>query len=311
MPAANATISLRNTERASPASREDRALYPILNCLTVLGAPLLAFLAFHERQPAWLVMWSMAFTMYAACKLVVWSHTDRRRTSWWRRAAFLLAWPGMDGQAFLHQSIQGRTRWPSIARSVACVVTGVTLFFAVARLIPGSPTAQAWIGMIGLVMMLHFGVLNLIAFAWQSRGVDAKPIMDSPLAARGVAEFWGRRWNTAFRDLSTPLLFRPLARRYGVATATWGTFLFSGLVHDLVISVPAGGGYGLPTMYFLIQVLAIHVERSSAFRALKLDRPLPKRVFAWMVVLAPAGLLFHEPFRANVILPFMKACGAL
>jgi hypothetical protein len=311
MPAANATISLRDTGRATPARRVDRAPSTILGCLIVLVAPLLAFLAFHERQPAWVVMWSMAFTMYAACKFVAWSHTDRRKSSLWRRAAFLLAWPGMDEQAFLHQSTQGRTRWPSVAKSVACVVAGLTLFLLIARRFPDAPTTKAWIGMIGLVMMLHFGLLNLIAFAWQSRGVEAKPIMDAPLAARSVAEFWGRRWNTAFRDLSTPLLFRPLARRYNVATATWATFLFSGLAHDVVISVPAGGGYGLPTLYFLVQALAIQFERGKCARLLKLDRPLPKRVFAWTVVLAPAGLLFHAPFREHVVLPFMKACGAL
>lgn len=35
------------------------------------------------------------------------------------------------------------------------------------------------------------------------------------------------------------------------------------------------------------------------------------RIFAWLVVLAPAGLLFHAAFREEVVLPFMKACGAV
>ena len=56
--------------------------------------------------------------------------------------------------------------------------------------------------MLGLILLLHFGSFELIALFWQSRGVNAKPIMSAPLRATSLAEFWGKRWNLGFRQFS-------------------------------------------------------------------------------------------------------------
>jgi alginate O-acetyltransferase complex protein AlgI len=88
------------------------------------------------------------------------------------------------------------------------------------------------------------------------------------------------------------------------------TFLISGLIHDLLISVPAGAGYGLPTAYFLLQAVGLLFERTRLGRRW-LGRPLMARCFAIAVVSLPAPLLFHTPFVKRVFLPFMVAIGAL
>src|ERR1022692_4792814 len=77
----------------------------------------------------------------------------------------------------------------------------------------------------------------------------APPSRNRRLAS--IAEFWGRRWNSAFRDLAHPFVFVPAARRWGLVVALWVSFAVSGFAHELVISVPAGAGFGLPTAYFL------------------------------------------------------------
>ena len=96
--------------------------------------------------------------------------------------------------------------------------------------------------------------------------------MSAPLRASSLAEFWGKRWNLGFRQLSYELIFRPLHRTLGVEVAGMLVFLVSGLIHDLVISLPARAGYGLPTMYFLLQGMGITIEHADLANGSGLDR---------------------------------------
>jgi alginate O-acetyltransferase complex protein AlgI len=130
--------------------------------------------------------------------------------------------------------------------------------------------------------------------------------MDRPLVAKTVAEFWGRRWNRAFRDVGYRAIFRPLVASSGPTIATIGVFSFSGMLHELAISVPAGGGFGLPTMYFALQASAVLLENSSIGKRM-LNHSWRGRLFSAVVVAAPAPLLFHPRFVANVIAPFLRA----
>jgi alginate O-acetyltransferase complex protein AlgI len=80
----------------------------------------------------------------------------------------------------------------------------------------------------------------------------------------------------------------------------------SGLVHELVISVPAGGGYGGPTLFFAVQGGAMLVERSGPGRAASLGQGLPGRAFAAAILIAPAYFLFHPPFIREIVLPLLQ-----
>jgi hypothetical protein len=157
--------------------------------------------------------------------------------------------------------------------------------------------------------MLHFGTFHLLSCAWRRAGVEARPLMNWPLASASVSEFWGRRWNTAFRDLTHRFLFRPLTARLGPRGALAAGFVFSGLVHDAVISVPAGGGYGGPTLFFTAQGAALLAERSRPGRAAGLGRGWRGWLFTMLVLAVPVGVLFHPPFVLNIIVPFMHALG--
>src|SRR5436190_2234880 len=77
--------------------------------------------------------------------------------------------------------------------------------------------------------------------------------------------------------------FRPLRTRIGVVGATLGAFAVSGLIHELVIAVPARGGYGLPTTYFLLQGVAVCAERTRAGRRLGLAHGWRGRLFTIVV----------------------------
>lgn len=263
--------------------------------------------------PAWLLMWALAFAIFFACKLATWfAAPNRRRAGAGLTLGYFLLWSGLDAPAFL----AGFNR-PDVARPSPCewrfaafkTFLGVWIYFVIARLLP--PPAAAWGGMIGIVLGMHFGAFHLLSCAWRRAGVAARPLMDWPIRARSAGEFWGRRWNTAFRDLTHRLLFRPLAARLGPRAALAAGFFVSGFVHDLVISFPARGGYGLPTLFFALQGALLLAERTAAGRRLGLGRDVRGWLATHLLLLVTLPLLFHAPFRERVIIPFMHATGAL
>jgi Membrane bound O-acyl transferase family len=165
--------------------------------------------------------------------------------------------------------------------------------------------------MVGLILLLHFGTFQIVALLWQSLGVKAEPIMSAPLHSTSLGEFWGKRWNLGFRQLAHELIFRPLYRRLGPETAGFLVFVVSGLIHDLVISLPARGGYGLPTLYFILQGAGVTVERSRFGKRFGLGQGVRGWCFMAAFLTVPVFWLFHPWFVLRVILPFMRAIHAL
>ena len=165
--------------------------------------------------------------------------------------------------------------------------------------------------MLGLILLLHFGTFQIISLLWQSIGVRAGAIMSAPLRSTSLAEFWGKRWNLGFRQLAHELIFRPLHRGLGPDAAGFLVFAVSGLIHDLVISLPARGGYGLPTVYFLLQGAGMTIEHSRFGRRVGLGRGGRGWSFMMVFLAAPVFLLFHPWFVMRVILPFMQVIHAL
>lgn len=227
-----------------------------------------------------------------------------RQLAWW------FAWVGMDPARFLTLDRPAGSQLPAIGewlRSVSLTVFGTALFSVGIFLIRKQfDYLAAWCGMFGLVLMLHFGLFQLLSCAWRTIGVNAQPIMNRPLSSVSIGEFWGRRWNRAFRDASYAALFVPIARRWGAATATWAVFIFSGLVHDLAVSVPAKGGYGLPTLYFLLQGITVLLENSALGKRWRLGRGRWGHAMTLVILFVPLPILFHPLFVRGVIVPFMQ-----
>jgi hypothetical protein len=264
--------------------------------------------------PRWLFMWVLAFAIFAGCKWLTWRRTPAVGVPWWQHLGYLLAWPGLDAGAFLCVERRPLHERPALGEWVFAglkLVLGAALFWGAGRVISEEQELLlGWFGMVGLIFMLHFGSFHLLGCAWRAIGIDARPLMNNPLASVRVSDFWGKRWNTAFRDLTHRFLFRPLTDRLGPRLAVVAGFVFSGLVHDLVISVPARGGYGGPTFFFGVQAAAFLGERSRFGQALGLGHGWRGWVFTLLVLILPACLLFHPPFVEGVVVPFMKALGA-
>jgi Membrane bound O-acyl transferase family len=279
--------------------------------LIVLPAMVLLFLP--ETWPRWAVMWSLVAGIFMGCKWLTWYGANPAKAPWWRHAGYLLAWPGLDADAFLNQQLS-KTDKPSLREWLAAsinLLAGVVLFWKMARAIPEDHEIfRGWVGMVGLILMLHFGSFHLLSCAWRTIGVRARPLMNKPIWSASLSEFWGKRWNTAFRDTTYRFLFQPLSRHMSPQWAVGVGFFLSGLVHDLVISVPSGGGYGGPTVFFIVQGASLLAERSAAGRSLGLGRGWTGGLFTKLALVLPVYGLFHPPFIRNVILPFMQALGA-
>jgi hypothetical protein len=218
----------------------------------------------------------------------------------------------MDADAFLdtRQSLS-TPQAAAWLRAVFETILGATLLWVGARTLAPWPLASGWAGMLGLVFFLHFGTFQLVALVWQSVGVKAEPIMAAPLRSTSLGEFWGKRWNLGFRQFAHDLIFAPLHRKIGAGASGFAVFVFSGMIHDLVISLPAHAGYGLPTVYFLVQGAGVLAERSRFGKSLGLGRGLAGWCFMAVLLTVPLFGLFHPWFVLRVILPFMLAIHAL
>lgn len=285
--------------------------------LVCSAAPLCALiiiaLALRHTVPNWIFMWMMATALFFGCKWLTFFRASHVRSGARPRhtIGYFIAWPGMDAPRFFGSSCGEASKEPFTRRmlllAAARLCLGlILLWLAVQNPLHLAPLLKGWLGMIGLVLSLHFGLFGILAWCWRRAGVDVEPVMRAPLSSCSLGEFWGARWNTAFHRLAYTLIFRPLAG-LGSAGATLLVFVVSGLVHESVISLPARAGYGLPTAYFVLQGCAVVIERSRIGRRLGLGRGISGRLFALAAAGLPAYWLFHPAFVFNVVLPMLAA----
>jgi len=93
------------------------------------------------------------------------------------------------------------------------------------------------------------------------------------------------------------LLLRHSYSYFGRRGSRFALFVLSGLLHELALSFPAAGGWGLPFGYFVLQ--GALVETEERFR-------ISGRLWTWFWLLAPSPWLFHEPFRRTLVIPFYR-----
>ena len=271
-------------------------------------------LSLRSRLEPWQFMWTLSLAIFFGCKWQAWwEQKSVMRSSVARNLGFLFGWPGMDAARFLDPARHAaKTKWNEWFWAIAKTVIGAVLLWEAAhRAVSGGGILVGWMGMLGMILVLHFGSFHLLSLLWRSAEVDAPPIMQAPLSANSLSDFWGRRWNLGFRQLTHRLVFNPARARLGAQAGILLSFLASGLIHDLVISLPAHGGYGLPTFYFLIQGLGVLIERSAVGASCGLRSGFPGWLFALVCAAAPAYWLFHPLFVRHVILPFLSSLGSL
>jgi len=193
-----------------------------------------------------------------------------------------------------------------IARGAAHLATGAFLILA-ARLAWTTTHSRLIATLLllpGLSLVVHFGLCSLLAGFWRARGVPCEALFRAPVRSENLAEFWGRRWNLAFSEMTAIAVYRPLSPRAGRGAALFASFLVSGLLHEMAISLPVRAGFGLPLLYFATHGALVLVERALA----RAGRPIGGalgRAWTLAALALPLPLLFHRPFLEGIVWPLI------
>ncbi|MBA2525541.1 MAG: hypothetical protein H0V18_07135, partial [Pyrinomonadaceae bacterium] len=67
----------------------------------VLVLPLVVLIFTPGEWPRWVFMWLLAFVILVGCKWLTWRRTLASGARWWQHVGYLLAWPGLNADAFL------------------------------------------------------------------------------------------------------------------------------------------------------------------------------------------------------------------
>jgi len=225
-------------------------------------------------------------------------------------ATFALGWPGMQPDIFRKERrlVSPDERFRDETRRIlrhglVCAGAGSICLYTAHRLSSRSELSAALLALVGLSLVLHFGIFDVVTWYWRSRGVPCRPPFRQPLRSTSLAEFWGRRWNVPYVEMIATVLYRPLAGTTSRPIARFTSFAVSGLLHELAISLPVRAGWGGPLLYFALQgFFVLAEERSPAWKR----APAPvRRVVTLLLVTLPAPLLFHLPFVKGVIEPIV------
>jgi len=149
-------------------------------------------------------------------------------------------------------------------------------------------------GIVLLYTLAEF-LKDLVHFCFLASGSTMRPIHDTPIAARSLRDFWGKRWNRAVSAWLYRLIFLPLARRKHPDLGLLCACLVSGAMHAWVAWVALGAFAAFElAVFFGLQGLFILAE----------DR---LHVRAWPVSLARAWtltlLLATSPL---IICPYLR-----
>ena len=215
-----------------------------------------------------------------------WAQGRRLRASHY--LVFALGWFGMDPGSFRERR-RGLSWKGDLVTGLLMMVLGTLGAWWVWKM----EWRQVLVMFVPMSLGFHFGALRVLKAALRAAGFPVRTLFPNVLEARGIGDFWSKRWNTGYSQMMQRLVGKPVARRWGDGAGVMAVFLGSGLLHELAITLPVRAGFGLPTLYFTLHGLLTLYER-------KRGRPFGK-IPALLAVALPLELLFPPAFQQEVI----------
>jgi alginate O-acetyltransferase complex protein AlgI len=241
--------------------------------------------------------------------VVVETYSHKNKLSFLQWCAFSLGWFGMRPVLFEQLPSKSLTFLKLFIKGVIRVVAGFLLIYLSYRVdisFDNNYFLSEFLLLVGLSMILHFGILNLSTGIWRLLGVDVRELFKSPYKSKSLKEFWGKRWNIAFSEMTALIAYRPLKEKISPSKAMIVSFLLSGLLHEIAISFPVNSGFGLPMIYFSIHACLIHIEGISPFVIKIIRHPVLSHVWVFVWLIVPMPLLFHADFVQFVLIPLRE-----
>ena len=259
-------------------------------------------------------MLALIATTFTAMKVIATAESYKSKPkslSFGKWALFAIGWAGMRAQPF--ETLGNGAlpdAWPKIKYGISRVLAGFVLILLAHQLATLSidPYVRYLLTtpvlLVAFSLILHFGLLSISAGMWRLSGVPTYYLFKSPAKSKTLNEFWSKRWNLAFSEMTSIAIFRPLRNKTGPAVALMIAFVFSGLLHELALSVPVNSGYGLPLLYFLIQGSMVVIEKTLiCYKVGFLQNIVLARIWVFFWIVVPAPLLFHSEFINNILWP--------
>jgi len=149
----------------------------------------------------------------------------------------------------------------------------------------------------GIVLLYASGELvnDLIHFCFLASGAAMRPIQETPIAARSLRDFWGKRWNRPVSAWLHRFVFLPLARQHRPDLGLLCAYLVSGAIHAWLALVALGAfpAFGM-AVFFGVQGLFILAEDRLHVRAW----PVPlARAWTLTLLLATSPLIMCPYLR--------------
>jgi len=281
--------------------------------LLMIAAILAAYFIFLHDHPI-IRMLSIIATTFSAMKVIAVTESYKNKPltlSFKQWFTFAGGWAGMRAEPF--EKLGGAPApggWPMVRMGTTRVLAGLLLIFIGHKLLLLNLNNDLLYVMvsacllIGLSLILHFGMLSISAGMWRFSGVNTYLLFRQPAKATSLTEFWSKRWNIAFSEMTSVAIFRPLKNKIGPAAALMLAFIFSGLLHEFALSVPVNAGYGLPMIYFVIQGSVVLFEKLLISRKVKfLQNGIVASVWVFFWLVIPMPLLFHPEFIKQIVWP--------
>jgi hypothetical protein len=205
-----------------------------------------------------------------------------------RYGVFALFWFGMDPASFRIR--REELSWKGDVRLGLLLMLAGTLG---AWLLWAMEWRQILIMFVPMSLGFHFGALRVLKGVLRAAGFPVRTLFPNLLEARGIGDFWSRRWNVGYSQMMQRLVGRPVAALAGENAAVMAVFLASGVLHELAITLPVRSGFGLPTAYFTLHGILTLLEKRRG-RSIG-------RIPALLAVVLPLGLLFPREFQSEVI----------